>query len=219
MSDSDSFINEVNDEVRRDQLYGYVRRYGWLAVLAILLLVGGAGWNEFSKSRAESLAQANGEALLTALEENDPEARAAALADVTVAGDSGIVADLITAASQQEAGDAAAAADTLSRISVGEAVPEVYRDLAALKRAMLDSVPLEERRQILDVLAAPGGSFALLAQEQLAYLDLEAGDAAAAIGRLRAIIEDANVTRGLRDRAQSMIVALGADLSGEGQTN
>ena len=36
MSDTDSFIDEVTEEVRKDRLYGYLRRYGWIAVLVIL---------------------------------------------------------------------------------------------------------------------------------------------------------------------------------------
>ena len=30
MHDSDSFISEVSEEVRRDRLYAALRRYGWL---------------------------------------------------------------------------------------------------------------------------------------------------------------------------------------------
>ena len=36
MSDTDSFIDEVNEEVRRDRLYHLLRRYGWIAALAIV---------------------------------------------------------------------------------------------------------------------------------------------------------------------------------------
>ena len=44
MSDTDSFIDEVNEEVRRDRFYFMLKRYGWIAVLAVILLVGGAAW-------------------------------------------------------------------------------------------------------------------------------------------------------------------------------
>lgn len=44
MSDTDSFIEEVTEEVRRDRLFGLMRRYGWIAVLAVLLLVGGTAY-------------------------------------------------------------------------------------------------------------------------------------------------------------------------------
>ena len=52
MSDTDSFIDEVNEEVRRDRFYFMLKRYGWIAVLAVILLVGGAAWNEYQKAQA-----------------------------------------------------------------------------------------------------------------------------------------------------------------------
>ena len=49
VSDTDSFIAEVNEEVRREQLYGYLRKYGWIAVVAVL---GSSDRRPFSKSLA-----------------------------------------------------------------------------------------------------------------------------------------------------------------------
>ena len=43
MSETDSFIDEVNEEVRRDRLYAALRRYGWIAIVAVLAIVGGNG--------------------------------------------------------------------------------------------------------------------------------------------------------------------------------
>lgn len=212
MSDTDSFINEVTEEVQRDKLYGYVRRYGWLAALIIVLLVGGAAWNEYRKATATTLAEETGDALLDALAIDDVADRAVALGQVEGEGSALAVTILTTAAAQQEAGDAEAAAATLGALVANNEVPEIYADLAAFKLALLDTGDDAARRATLEGLAIPGAPFSLLAQEQLAFLDLEAGDRDAAIATLRAIIEDAGVTRGLRDRAQTLIVALGAEL-------
>ena len=77
MSNTDSFIEEVTEEVRRDRLYALMRRYGWIAVLAILLLVGGAAWNEWRKAQAQARAAAFGDAILAALAASDTDGRAA----------------------------------------------------------------------------------------------------------------------------------------------
>ena len=58
MSESDSFIEEVTEEVRRDQLFGMMKRYGWIAVLVVLALVGGTAWREFSQARDTARAEA-----------------------------------------------------------------------------------------------------------------------------------------------------------------
>lgn len=212
MSDTDSFINEVTEEVQRDKLYGYVKRYGWLAALLIILIVGGAAWNEYRKASATSLAESTGDALLDALALDDLSERAAAISDVQGGGSAAAVTALTTAAAQQEAGDVDAAAATLNALATNSEVPPIYSDLAAFKLALLDTGDDDARRSTLEALAQPGAPFNLLALEQLALMDLEAGDRDSAISTLRSIIEDAGVTRGLRDRSQTLIVALGEEL-------
>ena len=209
MSDSDSFINEVTEEVRREKLYGYMRRYGWIAVAAVLLLVGGAAWNEYRKATTEAAAQATGDALYDALEVEDAAARAEALAAVTVDGPAAAVTRLLQAAAQEEAGDYEAAAATLDALATDQAVPQMYRDLAAFKSASLPTDDVNARLAALSGLAQPGQPFRLLALEQQAYLTLGQGDEEGAIALLRQIEEDAAVSRGLRERVQTLMVALG----------
>ena len=211
MSESDSFINEVTEEVRREQLYGYMRRYGWIAVALVVLLVGGAAWNEYTKAQAAAQAQAAGDALLAALNENDPAARMSAVAAVEAEDSAQAVTALMTAAAQQEAGDRAAATQTLQALATNPDVPVIYTELAAIKAAMLESDP-QTRAVSLEALAQPGQTFSLLAQEQLAHDALAAGNTDEALERLTAIIQDAGATQGLRERAQTLMVALGADL-------
>ena len=44
MSNPDSFIDEVTEEVRRDRLFALFRKYGWIGLVVVLGIVGGAGW-------------------------------------------------------------------------------------------------------------------------------------------------------------------------------
>ncbi len=212
MSESDSFISEVTEEVRRDRMFSLMKRWGWLAVLLVLALVGGAAWNEYNKAQTAAEAQATGDALLDGLSNDDAEARAAALMGIDAEGATVAVTALMTAASQQEAGDLEGAAATLDTLALNGDVPAIYRDLAALKRAMLnvDADPAQ-KREALQALSNPGQPFRLLALEQLAYFDLEQGDRDSAIATLREIMQDADVTRGLNERAQLLMVALGEE--------
>ena len=213
MSDSDSFINEVTEEVRREKLYGYLRRYGWIGVAAVLLLVGGAAWNEYRTAQDRNAAQATGDALLAALEESDPATRATAMAQVEGEGGAAAVTLLLRAATQQEAGDIAASAETLNMVVTNPDLPEMYRDLAAFKAAMLPTDDAAARRANLEALSQPGQPFRLLALEQIAYMSLDAGDTDGAVALMRQIEEDAAVTRGLRERVQTLMVALGEPLA------
>ena len=79
MSDTDSFIDEVTEEVRRDRMFLMLRRYGWIGALAVVAIVGGAAYNEYSKSQATAQSQKLGDDIIAALAENDAEGRASAL--------------------------------------------------------------------------------------------------------------------------------------------
>ncbi|WP_439508580.1 tetratricopeptide repeat protein [Yoonia sp.] len=214
MSNPDSFIDEVTEEMRRDKLFGYLRRYGWIAVLVVLGIVGGTAWNEYRSAQDRAAAQAAGDALLAALAENDEAARATAMAAVSAAGNAAVITALLTASTQQQAGQAEAAAASLGALAADPATPAIYRDLAAIKAAMLPVGEMPARLAALEVLAQPGQPFRLLALEQMAYLTLETGDQTGAVAILRQIAEDAAVTRGLSDRVQTLLIALGEDATG-----
>lgn len=213
MSDSDSFIDEVTEEVRRDRFFGYVRRYGWIAVLAVVLLVGGAGWNEWRKAQERASAQAFGDAILAALEAPDGAARARDLAAIKAPSPGGRAVLTLLTAAEEQAEDPAGAARRLLAMADRADIPRVYRQLATLKAVALPDAGLEPgaRRERLQGLAGAGGLLGLLAEEQLALVDIEIGDRAAALDRLRRILEDTAATQALRERARQVIVALGEE--------
>ncbi len=214
MSDTDSFIDEVNDEVRRDRFYFMLKRYGWIAILAVVLLVGGAAWNEYQKAQARAKAEALGDAMFAALSIEDAQARAAALAAIEPnSAQSGALIGFLTAAQQADAGDKAAAIDTLNAVAVNNDVPAIYREIAQFKAVTLQGTdtPASERRLALEALAQPGNSLRLLASEQLALIEIEENKPQAAIDRYQDILLDAEVTTDLQQRALQVIVALGGE--------
>ena len=42
-----------------DRLFALFRRYGWIALALILILVGGTAWREYSQSRARAAADSS----------------------------------------------------------------------------------------------------------------------------------------------------------------
>ncbi|MCW9041946.1 MAG: hypothetical protein OQK05_01265 [Pseudopelagicola sp.] len=213
MSETDSFIEEVTEEVRRDRLFAVLRKYGWIGVLAVLLIVGGAGFKEWQKAQARAKAEATGDMLFAAVEKNDDAARVAALSALEPASPQAqVVVDFLTAAHQLADGQDAEAAATLEGIATREAETlEIYRQIALFKSVALQGaqMPAQDRRMRLESLATPGAPLALLAQEQLALLDIEDGNTQGALERLQGVVADAGVTPGLRRRASQLIVALG----------
>ncbi len=213
MSNPDSFIEEVTEEVRRDRLYALFRRYGWVAVLVVLGIVGGAGWSEWQAARDEARAEAFGDAVLDALDLGAPAERSAALAAVPTDGEQTAILKLLLASDPVE--DRAGALAALEALSNDVAQPPSYRDLAVVRRVVIAGadMPLADRRAALDPIAAPGRPYRTMALEQMAYLLIEEGKTEDAIAQFTALLSDQESPGGLRARAEQMIVALGGEVA------
>lgn len=213
MSNPDSFIDEVNEELKRDRLFAAMRKYGWIAVLGVVLAVGGAAWNEWRKAQAQAEARAFGDQVIAALEDQDPAARVAALATVPATGERAGILNLLSAAAALAADDRPGTLAALAQVEGNTALPLSYRQIAALKRVIIGGadIPAEARQSTLAGLAAPGGAFRPLALEQLALLALEQGDASGALAQARALLNEPDLTPALRQRVAQLIVVLGGD--------
>lgn len=219
MSDSDSFIREVSEEVRRERLSRLLGRYGWIAALVILVIVGGAGFNEWRKARIEAAAREAGDRLREAYLVEDPSARAAALADLAAeSGRAAPLARFAQAGALVEAGEEAEAAALLETVSEDPALPSLYRDLALLQRVSIlgDDLDRSERLATLETLSRPDGPYRLLALEQRALVRLEAGELDQARADLEAILTEPAVPETLAARTRQLLIAAGGELPGLG---
>ncbi len=212
MSDTDSFIDEVNEEVRRDRMFVMLKRYGWIAILAIFAIVGGAAWSEYQKAQVKAQSEELGDDIIAALASNDSAERASALSEVSALtpGGAAIVQFLISAA-QADSDQSEAAVTGLNVIASNGELDEIYRQIAAFKALTLQTGTLssEELRIQFEALAQPGAPLRLLAMEQLALVDITEGQIEPAIAQLQDILQDAESGRDLQQRVSQLIVALG----------
>lgn len=212
MSNPDSFIEEVTEEVRRDRLFGLFRKYGWIGLVLILGVVGGAAWSEWSKARDAARAQAFGDAMIDALDHGTPEERREALAAVPADGAQDGLLQLILASDPDES-----PADTLAaldKVAADTTLAVGYRDLAVLRRVLVAGAdsPLADRRSALQGIAAAGRPYRVLAEEQLAYLLIEEGKIDEALTALSTLMQDQEASGQLRARLGQMVTALGGTL-------
>jgi hypothetical protein len=210
VSESDSFIHEVSEEVRRERFSQFLRRYGWLIALVVLAIVGGAALNEWRKARNNAAAEAAGEALRAALVIEDPADRALALGSLGE-GQGGPVARIAEAGALNATGDTAGAGTVLAAVASDPEAPSPLRALASLQRVMVlgSEMPASERLATLEGLAADGAPFRPLALEQRALAHVDSGDTDAALADLEAIRALADAPEALRGRVEQLIVALG----------
>ena len=212
MSNPDSFIEEVTEEVRRDRLFGLFRKYGWIGGVVVVALVGGAAWTEWSKSRAEARAEAFGDAIIDALDTGTPEERRTALSAVQADGEQAGLLQLILASDPQE--DRAATLAALDKVAADASLSPGYRDLAVLRRVLVagTDMPLADRRTALQGISVAGRPYRTLAEEQLAYLLVEEGNKDTAIAAMITLIQDQEASGPLRARLGQMVTALGGKM-------
>jgi len=215
VSDTDSFIDEVTEEVRRDRLFKLFQKYGWIAVLLVLVLVGGAAFNEYRKAQILSASENFGDAILKALSAGDDAARATALEAIPASDQQKLVLALVKAGEDAAAGRTDTAIAQFNSIAADPATPEIYRQMADLKLVILqsDTMTPADRLAKLEPLTIPGSPFRLLAGEQMALAEIAAGQKDAALSRLTTLVADQEVTAGLRRRLSQLIVALGGELA------
>jgi hypothetical protein len=210
---SDIF-QEVDEEVRREQLKKLWDRYGTYAIAAAVLLVAGiAAWRGYAWWEEQKAAETGAAfEVASSLAEAGKRGEAeAAFAKIAADGTSGYrqLARLREAAelARNHPKGAIAAYD---RIAADGSVGPVLRDLAALRAGalLIDAGAFDKARQQLEPLAAEDRTFRHTAREFLVLAAWRAGDAAAAKRWSDMMMTDAQTPAATRSRVE-MLMALG----------
>ncbi len=212
MSNTEGFIEEVTEEVRKDRLFAMYKKYSWIAVLAIVGLVGGTALIEYRNASAESAAKIRGDNLIAALNLDDASARVDALASIANSGDStAALAQFHRAGVLMEQGDRDGALAVFDDLKSGD---DIYAQVATLRAIMIrgNDMDMDQRMAELESLAVAGNPFRTLAIEQTAMAQLDAGKKDAAIETLTALLDEAGVSQAMTSRTRQLIVALGGEL-------
>lgn len=211
MANTETFVDEVNEELRKERLYGYFRRYGWIALLVVLALVGGAAYTEWTKASAMRKAEAFGGSVFAALGAPTPEGRATALAEIEPQAEGhALILSLIIAAQETVEAEPADAAATWAALAENAAITGVYRDLVIMKSQLAGGTDdTAEDLATLDGLIVADSPFAALAMEQKALLQIASGDQEAGLATLAELLERPGITDLTRRRVGQLQVALG----------
>jgi hypothetical protein len=204
---SDIF-NEVDEEVRREQLKKLWERYGnYLVALCVLVILGVAAWRGYDWWQAKQAAQSGAAfeqaaALAEAGKHQEAEAAFAKLATDGTAGYR-VLAGLRQAAELART-DSKAAVAAYDQIAADKNAGSAIEDLAAVRAGLLlvDSAPYAELRTRLEPLTAADRTFRHSAREILALSAWKSGDLTAARQWTDLIITDPQSPSGARSRAE-----------------
>ena len=194
--DGETFLREVDEELRRDQMNRFVKRYGWAIAAAFVLAVGALGGWIWWQGHRRRPSRSEGDTLASALDSLEAGNRNAAAPKIAELENSDVpgyraAALFARANSQHRRRQRPAAIATLRAIAANQDLDEVYRQAALVRQTQLefDSLPPQQVVQRLRPLARPGSAWLGSAGEMLgvAYLKLHrpdlAGPVFAAIGR------------------------------------
>lgn len=212
---NESFIREVDEELARDRVMGFVRTYGRaLAVVVGLGLTGLAGFLWWKETRQEKLLAQSAayDAAIADLRRGDPGA-IAALEAVGKDGGQGYHALATLRVAAEHAGKkqndkALALYDALAK---DEAVAPPFRDLARLLalRLRFDTLPPKTAIEALKPLAQDGAPWFATAGEMLAVAYLRNSQPDLALPLFDALSSNKELPASVRARASAMAGMLG----------
>jgi hypothetical protein len=203
-------FDEVDEEVRRDQLKKLWDQYSIYIVAAAFLIVAAVGgWRGYQYLEAKKAAEA-GAAFDKAVElsEQNKHAEAeTAFAELAANGPSGyrMLARLRVAGELADR-DPQAAAKMFDDIAADRSVGAELQELAKVRAAglLVDTASYATILQRLEAVAATGATYRHSARELLALSAWRANDMTAARQWLEMIANDAETPPGMRSRAEAL---------------
>ncbi|ESX52146.1 tetratricopeptide repeat protein [Mesorhizobium sp. C416B] len=210
MSD-DSFIREVNDEIRREQAQALWDRFGpAILVLAILVVLGTAafvGYRYWDETRANRSGDAFSQALKLANDGKSDEALTA-LEQLEKDGYGAypLLARMRAATVKADKGDFTAAVADFDGVAADTAIPQGIRDMARLRAALLlvDHGSFADVSSRVEALTADNNTLRHTAREALGLAAWKDGKTQDALKLFDQIAADDGAPRNARQRATLM---------------
>lgn len=217
---NEAFLREVDEELRRDQLAGFWKRWGRLLVAAIAVgLIAFGAWLWWRDYQAKQAGR-EGEKLNAAVEQlsaNRIDAAHPALKELAQSDRPGYraAAQLADGALAAQRGDLQAATATFAAVAKSEDVGQPLRDLALIRQttAEFDTLPPDQVIARMRPLAQKGNPYFGSAGELVAIAHLKAGRPRDAGAIFAALAADPNVPTSIRSRAAQMASVTGLDIN------
>ncbi len=212
MSETDSFIQEVTEEVRQDRMFRLWKKYGPYAIAGVIVIVAVAAGLNWMKHREVQAARAVGGAFLNSdlTSVDDQEVLLG-----SVEGAAAEIAKMRLAAAKAAEGDIEGAVALYDEVAASGALGDAYTQLARLQavRVQATSIAADQADARLAALISEGAPYRSLALELRAMILLNSGETEAAHQDLVAVIRDPLATRASRERAIALLASSGGDLA------
>lgn len=203
-------FDEVDEDVRRDQLKKLWDQYSiYIVAGAFLIIAAVGGWRGYQYLEAKKAAEAGAafDKASELSEQNKHSEAETAFAELAAKAPSGYrTLARLRVAAEAASRDPQAAAKLYDDIAADRSVGAPEQDLARVRAAglLLETSPYPNMLQRLEPATAPGSTFRHTARELLALSAWRANDTAAARQWLDVITNDSETPPSLRSRAEAL---------------
>ena len=217
---SETFVREVDENLRRDQLRDFFKDYGSWVVAAVVLFLAASGgfiwWKQHQVQRHEAEVEQLAQVYKDAGSGNVSQVPQQ-LDQLSKSGSKGVRAEaqFVRAALALQQSDAKTAIATYKTIAGDSSLPQPYRNAALVRQTALEFDQLQPQEVIarLQPLAKPGEPWFGSAGEMTALAMIKQGRSKEAAQLFAAIARDNGVPQTIRTRAEEVAGSLGVDVS------
>ena len=216
----DTFVREVDENLRRDQLRDFFKAHSnWLIGAVLLFLVASGGfiwWRQHQVQRSEAQVE-DFAGVFKDIGTGNISQTPQKLDRLSDDGSKGVRASAIfaRAALALQQGDTKTAIASYKTAAADSSLPQPYRDAALIRQTTLEFDQLQPQEVItrLQPLAKPGEPWFGSAGEMTALALAKQGKRQEAAQLFAAIARDTNVPSSIRDRATQIAASFGVDVS------
>ena len=217
---TETFVREVDENLRRDRLRDFAKQYGgWLVTAVVLFLAASGGWiwwQQHQLQRSETHVEDLG-GLYTDIGAGKVASAPAKLDELAKSSSKAVRASALfsRAALAIQQNDTKLAVTKYREIAADASLPQPYRDVALIRQTALefDSLKTDEVIARLQPLAKPGNPWFGTAGEMTAMALIKQGKKQEAGRLFAAIANDKNVPDTIRARSVQIAGSLGVDAS------
>ena len=216
MANPESFLEEVAEEVRRDRLFKFFKKNGWIIAFVVLATLCISITYEWRKNSEISRAKSNGDLLTLALEksqkgnleelldllsDNSPYLRPSSdLMAVTKLYYAELLYNIYN--------DSSESMSVLKEIFSNESVSTTLRQLAKIKYLLLFSGDNKVKQDLIDELSSPDNHYRFLAQEHKVQTYLASGMSDEANRQSDILLNDLEVSEQQKRRLMDLKLAI-----------
>ena len=216
MANPESFLEEVAEEVRRDRLFKFFKKNGWIIAFVVVATLCASIAYEWRKNSEISRAKLNGDLLTLALEKSQKgnlEELLDLLSDnspyLRPSSDLMAVTKLYYAELLYNIdNDSSESLNVLEEIFYNESISTTLRQLAKIKYLLMFSGDNKVKQDLIDELSSPDNHYRFLAQEHKMQTYLASGMSDEANRQIDLLLNNLEVSEQQKRRLMDLKLAI-----------